>query len=490
MGIFYTVFNPIEGPKVLCQVPEDVVHQAPQSSRPGRPVVNFDHIKNYVIPKPALCNHLVTVNVKNVRLVGHPVLISGSQYERNSFLFNFVFLFAGNEESTPYELPIRRLARMFMVLEEQSRYLSRANSLPLIANIIEQIYQDLNNYSECMIPIDDSNSVNMKLFPLVPPPPELKGYYVPITTVRLDRMIDESWDPTMEKIVPHINGINSIHQIADLANANYNLTIQCMQHLLYYRCIVIVDLFQFSNIYAPTPDLCVFLTDHDMAHECQAYVYSPEEGPGHRFASVSSGPNSGVQFQDHPLTPESASPSSYSTTHSSTAHGPLGTLPSPSTLFFLYKSLHQGQTVKEWYLEHRKLLADIDVRRFLSFGLIKGLIYRVHRYPILDNTSRHHHNHHHHHHHRHHHHHHQNHHNQNNSHQNGNSRTKIQSPQRDQNQAQNHGQSPKSKQIDDLFNKILKHPKHFDEICTELRMSPKELEELLQQRGDWTVVSS
>lgn len=48
----------------------------------------------------------------------------------------------------------------------------------------------------------------------------------------------------------------------------------------------------------------------------------------------------------------------------------------------LYASLKQGQSVKQWYLQHSRELANIDIRRFITFGIIKGFLYRVHKYAI------------------------------------------------------------------------------------------------------------
>ncbi|RMJ22718.1 nitrogen permease regulator, partial [Aspergillus sp. HF37] len=46
----------------------------------------------------------------------------------------------------------------------------------------------------------------------------------------------------------------------------------------------------------------------------------------------------------------------------------------------LYASLKQGQSVKQWYVQHSHELANIDIRRFITFGIIKGFLYRVHKY--------------------------------------------------------------------------------------------------------------
>lgn len=492
---------------------------ANDSSTLQSPLFRFDLVKSYVIPKPQLCNRLVTFKVGKYRVVGYPVKISNPSYPRNLFVFNFSFVFPYNGESAVYETSIRRLARMFMALEEQSKFLSVRKTYEVIDSLLQQIYQDVNNYSECMIPIDESNTVNMKLFPLFPSPPDLKAYQVPISTVRLESMIDVNWDPTMEKIVPYINGINSIRRIADLADADYDLVRKCIQHLMHYGCIIIVDLFQFSNIYAPTSDISELIKDPIMMKECQAYVYHPGSiTQRSRFASHTSGQSSGVHINSATSSILSSSSSSFSTIHN---HIQGHYINSPTTLFSLYRSLHQGQTVREWFNEYKKQLRNIDVRRFLSFGVIKGLIYRAHTYPILDVLR------------------------PEYEHLNRSTRrSKLETiaipigpsqlvTQTRQDTIDNkmtssansggfklkgtgssHGsgehsfnnsntssnyngqgmlgdlkQDLFSLEVDDMIASILHEPRHFDAICTDMRMPKAEVERILKQAGDWTIVS-
>ena len=59
--------------------------------------------------------------------------------------------------------------------------------------------------------------------------------------------------------------------------------------------------------------------------------------------------------------------------------------PLRSTLFDLYRSLNYGMDLKCWYEKHFEVIQsnNIDVRRFIRFGLINKIIYRVHSYPVL-----------------------------------------------------------------------------------------------------------
>jgi hypothetical protein len=48
--------------------------------------------------------------------------------------------------------------------------------------------------------LDESNTINIKLFPLYPPPPPVKAWQVPLSTVRLESLMDENWDLTMQRV--------------------------------------------------------------------------------------------------------------------------------------------------------------------------------------------------------------------------------------------------------------------------------------------------
>ena len=95
-----------------------------------------------------------------------------------------------------------------------------------------------------------------------------------------------------------------------------------------------VDVFQFSAIYACTAEISTLVQDPGLQEECQAYV-------------------------------------SYSSPR----------IPFPF-LLQLYTSLTQGLTLKKWCMENATKLKGIDVRRFVSFGIVKGFLYRSHKYPV------------------------------------------------------------------------------------------------------------
>ncbi|KAG7664337.1 NPR2 [[Candida] subhashii] len=501
VAVFYAVFHPTEGTKIVHQVPDNSIvtsanlhrtktntsrlsmasstssdskdrhnHNRYFNESTGEEVeglFNFDTVKNYVIPKPHLCNRLISFKINRYKVIGYPVNMENERYSRNSFSFNFCFVFPYDMgDVSPYEPAIKRMGQMFQVLEEQNFILSKLDkdnsffkkgstgmaikdsivssgnsinfgidleaytsnvvsvqssndaavnapghaktkqiTLSSIESLINQLYQDLNNYSECCIPLDTANSVDIKLFPILPPPINIKAYQVPIATVKLNSLVDVNWDPTMIKILPYIDGLNSVKRISELADANYLLTKQCIQHLMHYKCIEIVDIFQFNNIYAPTNHIGEFLKfNGKMAEDCQAYVVTAESNLEQQSyfpvpSSFNSSPShTGMSTSPYSIRHFDQSSSSYKKSNSlsksprsvgnSPSSGTNVTVPTKTTLFYLYRSLNQGQSVKEWYIQHRKLLNNIDVRRFINFGVLRGIIYRVYSYPLLNSITR------------------------------------------------------------------------------------------------------
>ena len=347
-----------------------VVHQSPPGCIVPEPDVDrarlfdFESVSEYIIPRQAFCNRFVAICDPDhkYRILGHPVCIKNEMYERNEFMFNFCIVIGTDKDTpkTPYEAVVRRLASTFTEMEIQNQFLSQednSNSQDRrsIAALLEIIKEDLNLYTECMIPVgnifessrvvyllliaaDDANTINMKLFPIYEFPHPVKAWHVPVSKVPFDKLIDDSWDLTMKKVLKHIDGVKDVRRIAYDADVALDLVKIALQHLLYYDSIMVVDLFLFGNIYATTPEINDFITSEKMQEECSKYVYI-------------NGPVLDNYY-----------------------------------LCRLFTSLCTGRTLGEWLKLHLDqgfpVMNYVDVRRFIQFGMIKGFLYRVRKYAI------------------------------------------------------------------------------------------------------------
>lgn len=123
------------------------------------PLVDFDIVQEYIIPRKAFFNRFVTVNSPDGKhsILGFPVSIPHERYHRNEFIFNFGLVIESDVDHVPYERLVRRLAVTFAEMERQNGYLSGEGHVDdgrrPIGSLLEIVKEDLNNYGECMIPI-------------------------------------------------------------------------------------------------------------------------------------------------------------------------------------------------------------------------------------------------------------------------------------------------------------------------------------------------
>lgn len=386
-SIFYAVFDERQGPKIIYQVPEGLIFSNPglvsgatslsnspaphtprteksssgsrassisitsslayrpesrlkfspqkRSLSSGRTLFNFDDISKYVIPPSALCGRLVICATRKYRIVGFPTQLKG-KYKRNYFRFNLCFVFDRSADLSCYEPIVRKVSRVLAACEEESCFLSSSETSFKMHAIIEQLYEDLNSYSETSIPVDRFNSIELKIFPFYPNPPDVKDWMVPLSLINLEKIIEPNWDLTMAKVCQYIDGTNHVSRIADLADCDIELTRQAISHLLYYQVIMTIDIFQYSNTYTLRKSVEWLADEPHVKDECGPYVVKP-----------------GRLIPDWPK------------------------------LLYLYSRLKPGRTVFEWMHDHDVRGLGIDVRRFTSFGVIKGFLRRVYRWPIL-----------------------------------------------------------------------------------------------------------
>lgn len=192
--------------------------------------------------------------------------------------------------------------------------------------------------------------------------------------------------------------MNSVQIISVLADTNFSLTCRAIRHLVYYGCIFLLDIFSFGAIYAPTAQFSsTIATDEEMQRECACYVKtrvlsmtvdfgrtamssagSLTGSDSSRMQKILPSDDSNPSIHDDSIWPALGDKDAGSTTNTSTGRG--NDFVDGVGIVELYASLKQGQSVKQWYLDHMRELANIDVRRFITFGVVKGFLYRVHKY--------------------------------------------------------------------------------------------------------------
>ncbi|XP_041047980.1 GATOR1 complex protein NPRL2 isoform X3 [Cetorhinus maximus] len=284
--VFFSEFHPTLGPKITFQVPEEYISRE-----------LFDTVQVYIITKPELQNKLITVTAMDKKLIGCPVCIEHKKYVRNALLFNLGFVCDAKAKTCSLEPIVKKLAGYLTTLELESGFISNEDSKQKLVPLMTIILEELNAHGECSLPIGTS-------------------------------------------ILPYIDGFRHIQKISAEADVELNLVRIAVQNLLYYGVVTLVPIFQYSNVYCPTPRVQDLVDDKSLQEECLAYVTKP----GPKRASL-------------------------------------------RDVFQLYCGLSPGTTARDLCSRYAQQLQQVDERKLIQFGLMKGLIRRLHKYPVKINRD-------------------------------------------------------------------------------------------------------
>ena len=374
-AIFYARFHPERGPSVIHHYPDPSIIASSTSSR--ETLLNFSDISSYIIPPYELCNQALSICVNGCRVLGFPVSLEDARYERNRFTFNVCFVLSEQENdevgnTRAWERVVRKTAAFFKAMEEEDGVLQAeerlealkwvgeegypAQRVGVVHTLLQAIVEDLNAYGETCVRVDDLHVLNLRLAAAKPAPPKVKAWDVPLLVRPLPDPKVWTWDLALQRIYEYIDGVRHVQRVAELADVELKLVKRAVRELLYHERVVLLDIFHFQAIYALTTDFAHFVKDEDMLDECCKYIVVD---PATNIFARSSQPPTTVEKQ------------------ASSLH-----VPAKQTIITLYRSLTPGLTLHDFCLTHSTQLSNIDIRRLITFGILKGFLRRIHKYPL------------------------------------------------------------------------------------------------------------
>ncbi|TKR73964.1 hypothetical protein L596_021200 [Steinernema carpocapsae] len=339
-AIIYAQFDTKTGPVIRYQVP--------------RPIFDDDRFATFasaVIPRREMFNKLIKVNFSDYKVMGHPACLKHRRYPRGDFIFNLCFVVT--KESlfdSMYEPIVQKCSQYLVDLERECWFLSQPFTKKTIRKLMTKIYHGINFAGSCEIPVTKQTTLYLKLCPSFHgrEPPKISKYMVPIFTrtpppITTDHI--HKMDILSQKIVPHIDGVKCIKEIANVIEIEADLVERCVQNLHFYGCITLVPLFMYSNTYVTTERLHTFYKDDTCIKECLRFIKRKKKDK----------------------------------------HG--NELPGPGfpQIFRLYASLKTGYTLKEWVERIDPQILNFDVRKFIQFGLYHGFVRKLSVYPCCRN---------------------------------------------------------------------------------------------------------
>ncbi|XP_074054130.1 GATOR1 complex protein NPRL2 isoform X1 [Macrotis lagotis] len=281
--IFFSEFHPTLGPKITYQVPEDFISRE-----------LFDTVQVYVITKPELQNKLITVTAMEKKLIGCPVCIEHKKYSRNALLFNLGFVCDAQAKTCALEPIVKKLAGYLTTLELESSFVSTEESKQKLVPIMTILLEELNATGRCTLPIDESNTIHLKVIEQRPDPPIAQEYDVPVFTKDKDEFFNAQWDLTTQQILPYIDGFRHIQKISAEADVELNLVRIAIQNLLYYGVVTLVSILQVHPISPPSIPMCTappprFRTWWMISHSRRnVWPMSPNQGTSEPASGTSS----------------------------------------------------------------------------------------------------------------------------------------------------------------------------------------------------------
>ena len=323
-AIFFSEFHHVAGPKITYQVPEEYITKE-----------EFDTLHVYIIAKPELQNNVITVNALGHKILGCPVCIDNPKYARNALMFNLCLVFDAAADTLPYESVVKKMAGYLTRLEREIGFLSKDETKEQLPGIMKQIREELNTSGTCCIPIDGSTAVHLKLVEDISEPTRVEGHDVPILNEPVTHELVSQLDMTTQQLLSYMDGFQHIAKIAKDSDVDINIVKSCVQNLVFHGVVHLISIFQYSNVYLTTKSIKTLWEDHRLQEECIVYVMK----------------------QGH-------------------------SKPCMRDIFVMYCGLSPGVTVRDLCSRYNPHALGIDEKRLIQFGLTKGLVRKMHKYPV------------------------------------------------------------------------------------------------------------
>lgn len=193
---------------------------------------------------------------------------------------------------------------------------------------------------ECTIPVNNCNTIYLKINNLPTEPPVVLDHHVPVFLWSRPAIESQHWDLTAKRVIPYIDGFNHVQKIATLANVDLALVRSALQTLVFHGVIALVPMFLYSNMYSVKPKVHTLFNDESLQMECLSYVAKDDKN-----------------------------------------------LPNFRDVFMLYCALGPGISANALCSRHDLASLGIDEKKLIQFGLIKKFIHKLGKYPVLQSPE-------------------------------------------------------------------------------------------------------
>merc|ERR1712079_211709 len=257
----------------------------------------------------------------------------------------------------------QHLAQAFRNLETRLKLLSNDEKVGCVQHLLAQLRMQLNTSEECFVTVDASNCICFRARrrgPELPAAPQPSQVPIPLVNLQ-ERLVlprgegPESWasfaklpytpDLSLLHIIPFVDGIRSVGDIARASSLDDKRVLICMQHLLHFGLVAFIDAIELNNQYCLLPEFHTAFSEPAIRDIAVRYVTAGEcNGNSHELVE-------GIQA--------------------------------------LYAQVDGWkQTLGEFQEAHAQELQrqKVSLRHFVTFGLLQGFLQRIYGHEALNQT--------------------------------------------------------------------------------------------------------
>ena len=238
LGLTYSEFDNHVGPQLRFSFPENIMSSE-----------SFEQLSDFVIVGRHLTNKIIVVKTEAFQFANFSVIIDNEKYERNALLFALGLVLSLEDDPEPYEVVLRKVASTLVALELEKEYLYNPATKQQLKFVLQSMYYDLRRNGSAQVEFDEANVLSMVLFKSPSQPIKVRAKDVPVLFQDFSGLSQLPWDISILHLLPHIDGVRTAQKCASDAAMDIDCVKKCLRILLHYGCIILTDIFKFSNIY-------------------------------------------------------------------------------------------------------------------------------------------------------------------------------------------------------------------------------------------------
>ena len=223
----------------------------------------FDSTSEYIITGNELAGKMINLSTHNMHILTLPEIIFDERYERNNLLFCVGFVLRRAADPRPFRPLLSKLATVLRSTETESQCLTNPAKRPHLQTTLNNLLLSLNSgEANLLLDSANPLHLKLFHYPK-PPPHPVPDHAVPILLRRDWQVQMYDWDLAVNWVVLHIDGINNAKCISVKSEVDLEMVRACLRVLKHHGAIALVDMFFYSNRYEATERAAAVLAGNE-----------------------------------------------------------------------------------------------------------------------------------------------------------------------------------------------------------------------------------